>query len=514
MKNIFSKVRNVTIVLLGLGIGSACSDYLDVPVNGLLSEDDFYLTDEDAVVGLTAAYDRLSNTYNHIWASMYLIREIPSDDSNAGGADDKDQQGHQLIDDFKHDSQNDQILPAWRNLWGLVYRANKVINKTVGDSDLKKRVIAEAKFIRALAYMDLVTFWGDVPLVTDDIPASDFASIPRVDKAQVYAQMETDLTDAAADLPLKSAYAAGDKFRATKGAAQSLLGKVYLYQKKYTDAANIFETVIGSGQYSLENKTIFNFSKGTEFGRESVFEVNYVNTQQYDWGNYPWGCPCEDNIIIQLMGPRSVDGTPYVAPAGDSITLGWGFVNPTQELYDAYVDAGDVTRRKTTLMSKAEFDAAGGTWTPDDWDFENMMRRKYGHYPTESGGPIGELNHTTNWRLIRYADVLLMAAEANALKSSPDETKAKQYLNMVRQRPGNNGELAAVTASGAALMDAIILERRLELAFEGHRFADLVRWGLADDELSDLGFVAGKHELLPIPNQDVVAAGMDQNDGY
>jgi hypothetical protein len=136
MKKLINKVKNVAVVLTGLSIASACADYLDVPVNGLLSESEFYQTDNDALVALSGVYDRLSNTYNHIWASMYLIREIRSDDTNAGGADDRDQAGHQLLDDFKHDASNDQVLACWKNLWTVVYRANKLINKTVADTDL------------------------------------------------------------------------------------------------------------------------------------------------------------------------------------------------------------------------------------------------------------------------------------------------------------------------------------------------------------------------------------------
>lgn len=512
MKDMISKIKNVTLILLAISVASACSDYLDVPVNGNLSENDFYQTDADAMNALTATYDRLGNTYNHIWASMYLIREIPSDDSNAGGADDKDQAGHQQIDDFEHDSRNDQINPAWRNLWATIYRANKLISKVTPDTDLKARIAAEAKVLRAYTYLDLVTFWGDVPLVVDDIPTENLSTIERSAKSEVYAQMEKDLTEAIAVLPLKSAYGVGDRFRVSKGTAQSLLGKVLLYQQKYAEAATVLDEVINSGQYSLENKVSYNFSKESEFGKESIFELNYVNTEQYDWGNYPWGNSSEDNIIVQLMGPRGVDGTPFTAPAGDSITLGWGFVIPTAEIYNEYVDAGDNTRRRETVTSYSEFTAAGGVWTPDDWDFENVMRRKYGHFTTESGGPITELNHTTNWRLIRYADVLLMAAEAHNKKPSANDAKALEYLNMVRTRPGTN--LLPVVAAGADLFNAIVLERRLELAFEGHRFADLVRWGLADDELTDLGFQSGKHELLPIPAQDVETTVMTQNPGY
>jgi len=525
MKKIYLKYRNVAVVLLGMGIVSACADYLDVPLTGKIAESEFYKTETDAALAATAAYDQLSNCYNNVWASMYLLREIRSDDVNAGGADDKDQQGHQLLDDFKIDSQNDQMLPAWRNLWQVVYRTNKLINKTIGDTPVKARLIAEGKFLRALCYHDLVTFWGDVPLVLTEIPVADFGNVPRVATNEVYDQIEKDLEEAIPDLPTRDVYGPGDRFRVSKGAAQALLGKVHLYQEEFDEAITALDAVINSGKYSLEAEAIWAFSVKGEFGKESVFEVNYVNTQQYDWSNYPWNDSKEDNIIVQLMGPRGIDGTEYKAPPdpdgldgpikGDSITLGWGFVTPTEELYDSYVAAGDVSRRRSFVMSVDEFEAIGGIWTPDDWDFEGMLRRKYGHFTTESGPPVTELNHTTNWKLIRYSDVLLMAAEAYARDiTSPNEAQARIYLNMVRQRPGNNGELADVAASGAALMDAIVLERRLELAFEGHRFADLVRWGLADDELSDLGFVAGKHELLPIPTVDIIATGWDQNQNY
>jgi tetratricopeptide (TPR) repeat protein len=514
MKNILNNVRNVALVLAGIGIASACADYLDVPVNGQVPDTEFYKTDSDAVIALSAVYDGLSNSYNHIWASMYLLREIPSDDTHAGGADGNDQAGHQQIDDFIHESTNDQILPAWRNQWATIYRANKVVDRTTGDSPLKKRVIAEAKFLRAFIYFDLVTFWGKVPLVLTEVLPADYATLKeREETSVIYAQIEKDLTEAIVDLPERNEYGGADRFRASKGAAQALLGKVHLYQEEYDEAADLFDAVIATGEYELERLAIFNFSKSTEFGKESLFEINYVSTQQYDWGNYPWGGPTEDNIIVQLMGPRNVDGTPFSAPAGDSITLGWGFCNPTGELYDAYVDAGDVNRRMTFVQSVAEFQGAGGIWTPDDWDFDGVLRRKYGHFTTDSGPPITELNHTTNWRLIRFADVLLMAAEAHALKDTPDEAQALEYLNDVRQRPGTNLP-DVVGASGAALFDAIVLERRLELSFEGHRFADLVRWGLADDELSDLGFTSNKNELYPIPNQDVIAIGMEQNPNY
>ena len=163
-------------------------------------------------------------------------------------------------------------------------------------------------------------------------------------------------------------------------------------------------------------------------------------------------------------------------------------------------------------MSVAELRANGGDWTTANaWDFEGYFQRKYGSFSGQtnaSGGNTAELNYGTNWRLIRYADVLLMAAEAQYRASN--EAKALGYLNHVRSRSG----LPNVSASGNGLFQAIVTERQLELAFEGFRFVDLVRWGLAAQELGALGFKTGKHEVLPIPNQDVLTAGLTQNPNY
>jgi starch-binding outer membrane protein, SusD/RagB family len=507
MREIILKTKNVVVVLFILSVASACNDYLDQPVNGNLSEDEFYKTENDALNGLTAAYDAYSNVYNAIWPSMYLIREIPSDDVNAGGSDQNDQAGFQQIDDFTHDSQNDQVQGAWRNVWAAVYRANKVIAKTDASSDVMKRFVAEAKVLRAFLYMDLVSMWGGVPLITDDIPAADYTTQVRASKDEVLSLIEQDLTEAIPDLPLKSAYSAADKYRASKGTAQALLGKALLYHENYANALTQFEAVINSGEFDLEDEVTAVFDITNEFGKESLFELNYIGDGR-DWGSYDWSSTKNDNVIVQLMGPR---GDYYVQAPGDSLTGGWGFNTPTDEVYQAYVSAGDTDRRQRFIESQAELEAAGGDWTNNSaWDYEGYFRRKYGHFSTQSGGPVGELNYATNFVLLRYADVLLMAAEA--ANKSGNDVDAVTYLNMVRARPSTN--LAPVVATGAALFDAIVLERRLELAFEGHRFVDLVRWGLADDELGDLGFVAGKHEVLPIPNADVIAAKLIQNPNY
>lgn len=297
----------------------------------------------------------------------------------------------------------------------------------------------------------------------------------------------------------------------SKGAAQALLGKAYLYQEQWDSAAYFFEDVIASGQYSLPEDYGYTFSEEGEYGPESIFEVEFTDEVNYDWGNFPWGNPrtMESNIHIQLMGPRADF---YQSAPSDSLLGGWGFNPARMEMYNAYVEAGDTERKVQNVISVEELKELGGDWTnPEAHDFDGVIRRKYGTYVTETnnqGGAVAELNYTTNWRLIRYADVLLMAAEAHY--ENGNEGRAQELVNMVRTRAG----LDEIFPSGQDLFDAIVNERHLELAFEGFRYLDLVRWGLASEELGDLGYVEGKHNLFPIPDTDVRTAGLTQNDNY
>jgi len=504
MKNYF--IKSTIVCLSVLLLTGSCKKFLDQDVPGAFPEQDFYQTDEDVLQAVTATYDMMQAHYNTNWGSLYMIKVLLSDESNAGGNDAGDQPGYQTLDNYTFDATNDKIRDAWRMCYFTIYRANKVINRSEPATDLRKRLIAEARFLRAYNYFELVSLWGDVPLVLDDIPPAEYTSTGRKPKADVYAQIEADLIAAIADLPVKSDYGPDDKYRASKGAAQALLGKTYLYQERWAEAATAFENVITSQEYSLASSVGAAFSRSQEFGQESLFEISYTTERNYDWGNFPWGAQPESNIHIQLMGPR---GDFYTKAPADSLIAGWGFNLPKQKLWDAYIAAGDVNRRRQIVMSDDELIAAGGNWTnPTAYDFEGFFQRKYGAFQTQTGGPIGELNYGTNWRHIRFADVLLMAAEANYRNSN--ETKARDYLNDVRDRAG----LPDVNSSGTALFDAIVRERQLELAFEGFRYTDLVRWGLASAELGSLGYQANKHNVLPIPDFDVRSALLPQNPNY
>jgi len=500
-----SLIKIAIFCLLITLITVSCKKFLTNEIPGAYAEDDFYKTDADVTQAVTGVYDMMQAHYNSNWASLYMVKSLLTDESNAGGSNAGDQPGYQTLDDYTFDATNDKVRDVWRMCYFAIYRANKVINKADDLTPLRKRLIGEAKFLRAYNYFELVTMWGDVPLVLNDIPPSQFTSTPRAAKANVYKQIEKDLAEAIDVLPLKSSYSTADRFRVSKGAAQAMLGKTLLFEQKWLEAAAQFDLVISSNVYAVAPSISAVFSQQGEFGQESLFEISYSNNRSYDWGNFPWGAAPESNIHVQLMGPR---GDFYTKAPADSLIAGWGFIRPKQKMWNAFIADGGVARRNQSIMSEPELIAAGGNWTaPNDRDYEGFFQRKYGSFSNSTGGPISELNYGTNWRQIRYSDVLLMAAEAYY---RTDETKARGYINQIRQKRG----VPDVTATGTALFDAIVRERQVELAFEGVRFQDLVRWGKAATELGPLGFVAGKHEVLPIPDYDVQTGGLTQNPNY
>lgn len=506
MKNTIYKYTLLagTVVMLSTG----CSkDFLDQPINGKLPEEEFYKTDADAAAATTSIYNSLQYEYYTAWTSMYLLKTLPSDESNAAGSGESDQPQYQQIDKFTLDANNTGVLAGWRTSYYTIFRANKVINKVAPENALRKQYIAEAKTIRAYCYLDLVTLWGDVPLILKDMGLTDIPKLTRAPKADVYAQIEKDLTEAMTDLPLKSAYSKADKFRVSKGTAQALLGKTLLYEKKYAEAATQLNNVITSGEYTLDPSTAHVFSKDGEFGSESLFEVSFSDKKNYDWGNFPWGNVPQANIHVQLMGPRSDF---YTKAPSDSLLGGWGFNSPKKGLYDAVTAYGDEEAKTATVMSAEELTAEGGKWTnPTAYGYEGYFQRKYGTFSSQTvSSGIAELNYGTNWRYIRYTDVVLMAAEA--YNKAGDDVSALTAINMLRKVK----KLPELSTTGDALFQDIVKARQVELAFEGFRYIDLVRWGMADQVLGSLGFVKGKHELMPIPSSDVKTANLKQNPNY
>ncbi len=438
---------------------------------------------------LIGAYDLLQATYLNV-----LIGEIASDNTLAGGESANDVIGFQEIDLMTHTPVNQQLRDVWSWMYAGVNRANYILqyqDKT--DFAGKEEVIAQARFLRAYYYFELVKFFGDVPLFVDKpLEYGEQFDIPRTPKEEVYDQIEADLIFAADNLPATQSQAG----RITSGAANALLGKAYLFQGQFAEAAAVFEKVI-SGPYMLVEDYASIFEPEGENGPGSVFEIQYSDKEGAGFGCLQCS---EGNVAVGFQGIRNFTG-----PLFDS---GFSFNVPVQGVVDAF-QPGDI-RKDVSILDIEAFASQTGATFGKGYNHTGYFNRKY--LPRKGDLNTGDANLTNpnNYRAIRFADVLLMAAEANFKKSPSDEAKARIYLNRVRER----AQLDPVEFSGNSLLDQIYKDRRLELVGEGHRFFDLVRTGRAAEEID--GFTVNKNEVFPIPAIEIDLAGgkWDQNPNY
>jgi hypothetical protein len=394
-----------------------------------------------------------------------------------------------------HGGVNVELRNVLRWNYTGITRANYILeHKDNIDFPRKAHILAEAKFLRAYYYFELVKYFGDVPLIIDKrIGIEEARTIPRAPKAEVYAQIEADLIAAAAVLTPVAA----QKGRATRGAAKALLGKVYLYQNKYTEAAATFDEIIDSGQYSLYPDYSQLFSVAAENNSETIFDVEYTGLEG---GSYGCLICLEGNAAVGFQGIRQYTGPVY--GDGNSYNL------PTPELYAAFSPIDP--RRAATVLDieafiAAQTNPASITYAIGAGGHTGYYNNKYIKKQGEIGLPDNDLTSPVNYRVLRYADVLLMAAEAHYQLGNP--SRATALVNQIRQRAGIPG--ASVNS-----IDKVYNERRLELSGEGLRFFDLVRTGQAAQYIP--GFVVGKHEVFPIPQVEIDLAGgtWSQNPGY
>jgi hypothetical protein len=487
----------IATTFFSLALLSACTKFVDYdPVEDYqITADNYFTTPDDYQKMLIGTYSPLQ----WLWANV-VIGDVASDNSVSGGENATDQLGFQQIDDYTHGPVNSYLTEAWKACYEGINRANYLHeNKSKLEFTGKNALYGEVYFLRAYYYFELVRFFGDVPLFVEKrLNASDSRTLQRAPKAEVYKQIEADLTEAIAALPPTNP----QKGRITKHAAQALLGKVYLYQNKFTEAATMLENVI-AGPFSLVSEFGNIFLQNGENGPESIFEIQYSNLAPYfDWSNPGRG---QGNLAVQVCGVRNITGSsPYAQ--------GWSTNLPTKNLSDAY-QAGDKRKAATILDIEAYKNANPQfniTYLTAPYKNTGLYNHKYHPRKGETSGQI-ELNYLNNFRTIRLADVLLMAAEAYSRSSTPNTAKAQEYLNRVRRRAfGDNNH--DINLTGQQLTQAIWDERRLELAMEGHRFFDLVRTGQAASKIT--GFVTGKHEVFPIPQDEIDISGLTQNPGY
>lgn len=503
------KILNIFLCLTLITVIS-CDSFVEVEPE-TADANNYFNTEVEYQKALLGAYDTLQNTWTNT-----LLGLVASDDYAAGGdVANYDQPTVQNINLMIHtpDDQN-QLRDVWSLMYAGINRANYFLeNKDKLDFAGKEEMVAEAYFLRAYYTFELVKFFGNVPLKTEErggalrivnerILTGDEFAIERVaDIPTAYGLIEEDLKEAIPNLPAAQEL----PYEATKGAAQALLGKVYLYHgafdnTKFGDAAIALGDVISSNNYSLATGTDYDelFEIEGENSSEAVFEIQYTSVEAAGW-DFIQGST--GTYFPKFNGPRS----PYADP--DSVfDSGWGFCLPSVELYDLF-EANDSRRDITFYDLRDNQDI----YSPGR-DDSGLFNKKYMPRLEPKRAGSDPLNYDNNYRAIRYADVLLMAAEAEAQSNG---SNAEDYLNEVRARAyGDNSH--DYSATEGDLLEAIYTERRKELAGEGHRFFDLVRTKKAAATID--GFTENKNELFPIPLIELELAQAverwGQNPGY
>ena len=454
----------------------SCQDMLDIPQHGTDSFDTFYKTDSEADQAITACYV----TITEIYFNYYTVKNMQADDFWVGGGGRGDNADIEKLNEFTFNADNDYVKNAFESYYSVIYRANVVLGRVPDETPTQKRARAEAKVFRAFAYIDLISLWGTPPLVDRELSPSEYQQA-NGDPAALWRLVETDLTEAIESGALREKSDVNDRssYRITKQFAQALLGKAYVYQEKMQEAAQELDKVITSGKYDLypDFENVLQYT--TNNNCESMFEFNYVNDRNTPETNW--------TIFFQMAGWR----TDYISisagtPLADMVQTGqWGYYSAFQkDLYDAFVaeEGEDGYRLNATMKTYPQVQELGGNIFPGEnlYGYEGYFMWKNRTDPDEVIGYVWGFILCTqkNIRLMRYSEVLLLAAEAHF--KSGNAVKAAEYVNIVRQR-------AKLNDKPTVTMDDIMLEKRLELCAESVRFQDMLRWGIAADKLKDQG---------------------------
>ncbi|MFO7668325.1 MAG: RagB/SusD family nutrient uptake outer membrane protein [Bacteroidales bacterium] len=474
---------------------SCSEDFLEKAPLDSINTENFYQTEDDAIAAINGAYQPLQ------WPKLYNMRMWTSDIMagnsmvGAGGGDD----GRETQDmaNFVTATDNPGVLDLFRGPPPGILRCNVVLQEVPGmaiEEGIKNRVLGEAYFLRGLYHFILVRYFGDIPLILKPLAPGDNLRPFRTDKSVVYGQIIEDLTMAMNLLPAKSTYSSGDLGRASKGSATGLLAKVYLTLGDWDQVVTLADEVAALG-YDLNPEYGDNFDILNKNSVESLFEIQYIS----DAGEDFWSNENQASWLSTFTGPRNAD----------MVAGGWGWNQPYQEFVDAY-EEGDLRKDVTILYEGCpQFD--GQDYDPA-YSTTGYNLRKF--LVTKSVSATSD-NSPMNFPVLRYADVLLMKAEA--LNNLNRTSEAEVPLNVVRKRAG----LPEVTGlSQSEFREKVLHERRMELAFEGQRWFDLIRidggqWGL--DFLHSIGKLnaSEKHLLFPIPLKERESnPNLVQNPGY
>lgn len=471
---------------------SCKKSFLDVDPQGQQQSEQFWKSQDDATKAVNGIYANL-RTWNNTAFPALAIESVPSDEADKGSTA-TDATFFNQYDTFTVTSTEGSFLGFWTGQYQNINLCNQVLDNIPAitmDESLKSRYLAEAKFIRAYSYFRLVRAFGGVPLRLAVPKDQSEYNIARASKEEVYAQIEKDLTEAAAVLP--PAYDVNDKGRATKGAALGMRAKVAMYQNKWTDALALTNEVMTLG-YSLFPDFEKGFRTQNENNTESLFEV-------------------QSEILVGNPAATTsqfsqVQGVPGVPGGGG----GWGFNIPSDVLNGAF-ETGD-PRRDATILYRGETTPQGDL-IPTAAPNPRYNQKSYVPFSMWISG-FNE-GAQQNIRVLRFADILLINAEAANELGNP--SLALTSLNKVRARARGTqtGILADVTTTDkAALKNAIYKERQVELAMESDRYFDVIRQGRGTEVFGPKGWKAGKNEIWPVPDQEIERSGglLTQNPGY
>ena len=478
------KYNLIAIALLGFSF-SSCSDFLEQNPQTDLSENDFYKTADDILSAVNGVYSSLQE--GDIYGNWYVFGEIPSDNTRNQLSGSVTTQNE--FDQFYIDTQNSMIANFWKAAYKVINRTNTVLGRIDGieiNTELANRYKLECKFIRALMYFNLVRVYGDVPLVLKEISISESYDILREPKENVYNQIIADLKEAQ-DLPVS--YSTAEDGRATQGAAKALLANVYMTLHKYAEAETILAEIINSGRYSLLENTPGSlnidgyknvFSPVNHNSKEGIFEIQFLK------GGYGEGSNYANNFAPENSGTNvvAVGGT-----GGNNI--------PEMDIYNAY-EEGDL--RRDFSMSLGYYDNRKN----NEW-VESRYVCKFMDVPYQNN------DASNNYPVIRYADVILMYAEA--LNQNGKTAEACKYLNMTRRR-GFGYQTTETSPVDLQTTDKAQFALMEELAFENHRWFDLIRTGRAVEVMRSKGFSLNETNLIcPIPQKQIdVNPKLTQND--
>jgi hypothetical protein len=496
-----------SIILFTLLIAGGCENILDKPIQGLQVKENYFATEEECQRAVYACYESLSPDDWWQLDFFWMVGDVCSDEAFKGNAIEGDQRDFGNLANFNIQSNNEWLEFKWLFSYTTIMRCNLVIENVPGSpssQENKDLFIAEAKFLRAFSYFELVKNYGGVPLVLSEVTA-DEPAIPRSTEEAVYTQIIQDLKDAANYLPYKSEQTAAEIGRATKGAAHAYIAKAYVYQEKWDEAKPYADSIVQSMEYNLDDSFEDVWSVQNPNGNGSIFELQHSDHDVHYIGS-----------ALPVLSRSRADG-------------GWGFGTPSSYLENAM--AGDPRLQWTIIKEGDNVDADHPAYDTQLSENESgRINRKYyipiSDRPSEWEHARSPLNHI----VFRYADLLLLQAEI--LYHTSDEGGARNAVNEVRNRVG----LTPIASSGPNLLLAIYKERQMELAMEGHRYYDLKRTGRLTEVIQDFYdynqnrstdpydaghnkgalFRPGIHELFPIPASEVLRSEgvIEQNTGF